>query len=73
MYRRYLTKISDQVIALLSREHATAIVWGDQDSDVNLLTWKPAILTDCSRLKLPRRMSKRKRQLHDRPFRAHGF
>ena len=33
MYRRYLTKICDQVIALLSREHATAIVWSDQDSD----------------------------------------
>ena len=33
MYRRYLTKICDQVIALLSREHATAIVWNDQDSD----------------------------------------
>jgi acetyl-CoA carboxylase alpha subunit len=33
MYRRYLTKICDQVVALLSPEHSTAIVWSDQNSD----------------------------------------
>jgi hypothetical protein len=35
MYRRYLTKICDQVVALFSREHSTAIVWSDQDSDAD--------------------------------------
>ena len=29
---RYLTKICDQVVALLSPEHTTSIVWGDEDS-----------------------------------------
>ncbi len=29
-----MTKICDQVIALLSHEHSKAIVWSDQDSDV---------------------------------------
>ena len=33
MYGRYLTKICDQVIALLSLEHSRAIVWTEQDSD----------------------------------------
>lgn len=40
MYRRYLTKICDQVIALLSHEHATAIVWSDQDSDAESVDMK---------------------------------
>ncbi len=35
MYRRYLTKICDQVVALFSREHSKAIVWSDQDSDAD--------------------------------------
>jgi hypothetical protein len=30
---RYLTKICDQVVALLSAEHSASIVWGDKDSD----------------------------------------
>jgi hypothetical protein len=30
---RYLTKMCDQVVALLSPEHTTSIVWGDEDSD----------------------------------------
>jgi hypothetical protein len=30
---RYLTKICDQVIALLSATHSTSLVWGDDDSD----------------------------------------
>jgi hypothetical protein len=30
---RYLTKMCDQVIALLSAEHSASIVWGDEDSD----------------------------------------
>jgi hypothetical protein len=30
---RYLTKMCDQVIALLSPEHTASIVWGDEDSD----------------------------------------
>ena len=29
----YLTKMCDQVVALLSREHTASIVWGDEDSD----------------------------------------
>ena len=28
---RYLTKICDQVIALLSPSHTTSLVWGDED------------------------------------------
>ena len=30
---RYLTKICDQVIALLSTEHSATIVWGDEDDE----------------------------------------
>ena len=30
---RYLTKICDQVVALLSAEHTASIVWGDDDDD----------------------------------------
>jgi hypothetical protein len=30
---RYLTKICDQVIALLSTTHSASLVWGDEDSD----------------------------------------
>ena len=30
---RYLTKMCDQVVALVSPEHAASIVWGDEDSD----------------------------------------
>ena len=30
---RYLTKICDQVVALLSAEHTASIVWGDEDED----------------------------------------
>ena len=30
---RYLTKICDQVIGLLSTAHSTSLVWGDEDSD----------------------------------------
>ena len=30
---RYLTKICDQVVALLSPEHTDSMVWGDEDSD----------------------------------------
>lgn len=40
MYHRYLTKICDQVIALLSLEHSTAIVWSDQDSDTESVDWE---------------------------------
>jgi len=29
----YLTKICDQVVALLSAEHTASIVWGDEDDD----------------------------------------
>ena len=29
----YLMKICDQVVALLSPEHAASIVWGDEDDD----------------------------------------
>ena len=30
---RYLTKMCDQVVALLSAEHSASILWGDDDSD----------------------------------------
>ena len=30
---RYLTKMCDQVVALLSPEHTASIVWGDKDND----------------------------------------
>jgi hypothetical protein len=30
---RYLTKICDQVVALLSEEHSASIVWGGEDDD----------------------------------------
>ena len=30
---RYLTKLCDQVVALLSAEHTASIVWGDKDDD----------------------------------------
>ncbi|KAI0250874.1 hypothetical protein BJV78DRAFT_526274 [Lactifluus subvellereus] len=32
-FMRYLTKICDQVVALLSFEHSASIVWTDEDSD----------------------------------------
>ena len=32
MYR-YLTKICEQVVAMLSTEHSASIVWGDDDDD----------------------------------------
>ena len=31
--RRYLTKLCDQIVCLLSSEHSQAIVWGDEDDD----------------------------------------
>jgi len=31
---RYLTKMCDQVVALLSAENSASIVWGDKDRDV---------------------------------------
>jgi hypothetical protein len=34
---RYLTKICDQVVALLSKEHTASIVWGDEDDDAESL------------------------------------
>jgi hypothetical protein len=30
---RYLTKMCDQVVALLSAEHSASLVWGDEDGD----------------------------------------
>jgi hypothetical protein len=33
MFMRYLTKMCDQVIALLSAEHSASIFWGDADGD----------------------------------------
>jgi len=30
---RYLTMICDQVVALLSSEHSTSIIWNDEDND----------------------------------------
>ena len=30
---RYLTKICEQVVAMLSTEHSASIVWGDEDDD----------------------------------------
>jgi hypothetical protein len=30
---RYLTKMCDQLVALLSPEHTASVVWGDEDSD----------------------------------------
>jgi hypothetical protein len=32
---RYLTKMCDQVVALLSPEHSASIVWGDEGSDTD--------------------------------------
>ena len=32
---RYLTKMCDQVVALLSAEHSASIVWGEEDSDTD--------------------------------------
>ncbi|KAH9991344.1 hypothetical protein BJV77DRAFT_1068323 [Russula vinacea] len=32
-FMRYLTKMCDQVVVLLSAEHSASIVWGDEDSD----------------------------------------
>jgi len=34
----YLTKICDQVIALLSTTHSASLVWGDEDSDNESIT-----------------------------------
>jgi hypothetical protein len=31
--RRYLTKLCDQIVCLLSSEHSQAIVWGDEDDE----------------------------------------
>lgn len=33
LYCRYLTKMCDQVVALLSAEHSASIVWDDEDGD----------------------------------------
>jgi len=33
---RYLTKICDQVIALLSTTHTTSLVWGDENSNTDV-------------------------------------
>ncbi|KAI0250860.1 hypothetical protein BJV78DRAFT_1282923 [Lactifluus subvellereus] len=33
-FMRYLTKICDQVVALLSPEHSSSIVWNDEDGDM---------------------------------------
>ena len=30
---RYLTKLCDQIVCLLSSEHSQAIVWGDSNDD----------------------------------------
>jgi hypothetical protein len=30
---RYLTKIADQIVAMVSPEHAAALVWGAEDED----------------------------------------
>jgi hypothetical protein len=35
---RYLTKICDQVIALLSTTHSTSLIWGDEGSDTDSVT-----------------------------------
>ncbi|KAF8491332.1 hypothetical protein F5888DRAFT_1057818 [Russula emetica] len=32
-FMRYLTKLCDQIVCLLSSEHSQAIVWGDEDDD----------------------------------------
>lgn len=37
LINRYLTKICDQVVALLSTEHTASIVWGDEDDDTESL------------------------------------
>ncbi|KIJ64834.1 hypothetical protein HYDPIDRAFT_111462 [Hydnomerulius pinastri MD-312] len=34
-FMRYLTKMCDQVVALISSEHAQTIVWSEQDEDVD--------------------------------------
>jgi hypothetical protein len=33
LVNRYLLKICDQVVAMLSAEHTASIVWGDEDDD----------------------------------------
>jgi hypothetical protein len=34
---RYLTKMCDQLIALLSTEHSTSLVWGGKESDTEAI------------------------------------
>jgi hypothetical protein len=34
---RYLAKICDQVIALLSATHTASLVWGDEESDTETI------------------------------------
>ena len=33
MFGRYLTKMCDQLVALLSADYSASIVWNDEDSD----------------------------------------
>ena len=33
MFGRYLAKICDQVVALISADHSASIVWNDEDRD----------------------------------------
>ena len=33
MFGRYLSKICDQVVALISADHSASIVWNDEDRD----------------------------------------
>lgn len=40
MYPRYLTKITDQVVCLISDEHARAIVWNDAEDLPPVDTWE---------------------------------
>jgi hypothetical protein len=35
LFDRYLTKMCDQVVALLSPDHSASIVWNDEDGDTN--------------------------------------
>ncbi|KAI9460706.1 hypothetical protein F5148DRAFT_1276740 [Russula earlei] len=40
-FMRYLTKICDQVVALLSDEHSASLVWGNEDGDTDSVDLDP--------------------------------
>jgi len=68
---RYLTKICDQVVALLSAEHTASIVWGDEDEDDESIDVDPGDddQSDYSRMRSQSGMNRKRAHRHVPGFR----